>query len=248
MKNAILTKLPFAHRGLHGENVPENSLLAFTRAIEAGYAIETDVRLTKDGALPLFHDGSLARLCKIEKEVYDCTEAQLRSLTLAGSAEKIPFFDELLKRVNGRVPLLIEIKEVKGANKKEYVKRISDALKNYEGEYAVQSFHPFLVKEYKRLNPEIPCGILACANGSKRDFDGSLFWRIKAYLVKHLSFNRTIKPDFISYRAEDLPRPETERFEGVTLAWTVRSYASEQIFRNYCDNIIFENYLPNFTK
>ena len=53
----------FAHRGLHGDGIPENSLAAFRRACEAGYGIELDVHLTADEKLVVFHDDTLSRMC-----------------------------------------------------------------------------------------------------------------------------------------------------------------------------------------
>ncbi len=128
MKFSFLSKTPVAHRGLHGANVPENSLAAFTAAKEAGYAVETDVRLTKDGALVLFHDDDLNRMCGVDKKVIDCTLAQLQTLTLRGTQEKIPLLTDLLRRIQGEVPILLEIKNVDGANQTEYVRKIAKAF------------------------------------------------------------------------------------------------------------------------
>ncbi len=244
MKNTFLTEQPIAHRGLHGETVPENSLASFQKAIEKGYAIETDVRLTKDGALVLFHDDSLSRMCGVEKEVHDCTSEQLSHLRLADTDEKIPLLGELLALNGGRVPILLEIKEVKSANKKEYLQKIYEAFKGYDGEYAVQSFHPALVKGYRKLCPEIPCGILATAQSKRSDFNGSKIWKFKAFAVKNMLFNGWIKPTFLSYHAPDLPRKKTEKFKGTVLAWTVRSKEEQAALSPYADNIIFEGFLP----
>ncbi len=244
MKNAFLTGTSIAHRGLHSKTVPENSLSAFRLAIEHGYAIETDVRLSKDGALVLFHDDDLIRTCKIDKLVSECTLEQLSRIRLEGSEEKIPTLLEFLTLVNGQVPILLEIKDVQGANRKRYLRKIAAAFDGYEGEYAVQSFHPFLIKGYKKLHPEIPCGILATALSKKSDFGNSVFWRIKAKVVKENALDFWVKPDFLSYRAEDFPQKATERFQGIKLAWTVRSYATQEIVKNYADNIIFEDFLP----
>ncbi len=244
MTNSFLTRTPVAHRGLHDESKPENSVAAFHAAIQHGYAIETDVRLSSDGKLVVFHDDSLFRMTGVSARVEDLSASDLSMLRLAGSRENIPLFSEFLEELNGKVPLLLEIKNVPSADTKEFIAKISEALKGYGGEYAVQSFVPFYVKEYKRLRPEIPCGILGTAVSEKEDFGGSLLWRIKAHVIKNMSFNKKIKPDFISYRFSDYPQKATERFEGVKLAWTVRSPSEEKTARKYADNIIFENYLP----
>lgn len=241
---SFLTRRPFAHRGLHGGAIPENCMTAFEEAVKRGYAIETDVRLTKDRTPVIFHDDSLARMTGVGKRVIDCTDAQIARVKLKGSGERIPLFGEFLDAVGGRTPLLIELKNVPEAGTKQFIRTVADALANYGGEFAVQSFQPFYVKEFKKLRPDVPCGVLAAANAEKEDFGGSPLWKIKRYLVGHMSFNFTVKPDFISYRAEDYPTRETEKFRGLKLAWTVRSPEEEDRARGFADNVIFENYLP----
>lgn len=249
MKNMkFLTEIPVAHRGLHDDRLPENSLGAFLAAANKGYAIETDVRLTKDGALVLFHDDNLSRMAGIEKKVSECTAEQLSRVRLGGTDERIPLLSELLSAVCGRVPLLIEIKDMPKVKTKDFIKKVSDALEGYRGEYAVQSFQPFYVKAFKKLRPEVPCGVLATAVSNKGDFGNSPFWKIKARMVKNMSFNRTVKPDFISYYFASYPQKSTEKFKGAKLAWTVRSPEEEARARQYADNIIFENFLPEITK
>ncbi len=243
MDGTFLTKIPIAHRGLHGKNTPENSPSAFLAAIKKGYAIETDVRLTKEGELVIFHDDDLVRLFQIEKDVCDCTLAQLRKLRLP-SGEKIITLAEFLALVKGKTPVLLEIKSVRGAKTGEYAQKIKKEFEGYEGEYAVQSFHPLLARAYKKLCPEIACGVLSTSLSKKSDYKNSPFWRIKAHIVKNNSLNFLIKPDFISYRAEDLPERKRNKFQGIRLAWVVRSYATEQMIRHDADNIIFEDYLP----
>ncbi len=111
-----LTKTPIAHRGLHdiAKGVPENSLLAFQKAIEGDYAIELDVRLTGDGQVVVFHDPDLRRLCGREGIVAQIPLAELKELTLLGTQEKVPSFRDVLDMVKGRVPLVVEIKKEKG--------------------------------------------------------------------------------------------------------------------------------------
>lgn len=237
-----MKNLPVAHRGLHGDGVTENSLSAFRAAVQLGYAIETDVRLTKDGALVLYHDDSLSRLTQSNRKVIDCTLEEIKKLTL-DDGQIIPTLEEFLQCVDGNSPILLEIKNVPEWDTSDFLQKIAAAFDGYEGEYAVQSFVPSYVKGYKALRPEIACGILAAAGTSKADFGNSPFWRIKAYAVKHMSFNRKIKPDFISYRFIDYPNPATNKYHGIKLGWTVRGEEDEAYARKYADNIIFEGYL-----
>ncbi|MCI9504561.1 MAG: phosphodiesterase [Clostridia bacterium] len=244
MELSFLKNIPVAHRGLHNETLPENGMGAFRAAMREGYTIETDVRLSKDGEIMVFHDDHLFRMTGANLAVADCTAEELSRLKLGESNERIPLFSEFLSTVDGQVPLLIEIKNMPSANTKTFIAKIADALKNYGGLYAVQSFSPFYVKEFKALRPDIPCGILATASSCKADFGGSAFWRIKARAVKNMSFNKRIKPDFISYHFKDYPQKATENFQGLKLAWTIRSPEDEAYARKYADNIIFENYVP----
>lgn len=239
----FLRELPVAHRGLHDDVFPENSLGAFRAAAEKGYAIETDVHFTKDGLLAVYHDDDLKRMTGDPRELKDCTLAELKELRLAGTEEQIPSFAEFLAEVDGRVPLLIEIKDMKGVKGERIAKAIAGEFDrvHYKGEYAIQSFNPFYVKAYKKLRPAVPCGILAYWN--MREEREGFVWKIKAYLLSHLKFNRSVKPDFISYGFVDLPKKCVTKFKGIKLAWTIRSEADEQRARRYTDNIIFENYL-----
>ena len=102
----------YAHRGLWNaaEGVPENSLPAFARAAEQGYAIELDIQITKDGRIVVFHDDTMKRMCGNEGKISDYTYEELQQFHLGDSTEKIPLLREVLQTVDGRVPLLIEIK------------------------------------------------------------------------------------------------------------------------------------------
>lgn len=103
----------YAHRGLWNaaEGVPENSLPAFARAAEQGYAIELDIQITKDGRIVVFHDDTMKRMCGNEGKISDYTYEELQQFHLGDSTEKIPLLREVLQTVDGRVPLLIEIKD-----------------------------------------------------------------------------------------------------------------------------------------
>ena len=129
----FLNRLPVAHRGLHTEELPENSLPAFREAALAGYAIETDVHFTKDRQLAVFHDDDLLRMTGDKRTVSECTMSELRLLKLNGSEEKIPTVAELLETVRGRAPLLIEIKNMDGVKPQEIAAALSESLAGYEG-------------------------------------------------------------------------------------------------------------------
>ncbi len=111
VRNAVKGKF-YAHRGLHDRKagIPENTMAAFRRAVERGFGIELDVQLTRDGEVVVFHDFDLKRICSVEGEVSDFTYKELRALSVDGTSEHIPKLSEVLEMVNGRVPLLVELK------------------------------------------------------------------------------------------------------------------------------------------
>lgn len=239
----FLTRTPIAHRGLHDDVIPENSLPAFEEAIKRGFPIEMDVRFTKDKKLVVFHDDTLARMTGDGRAVSDCTLEEIQALLLDGK-EHIPTFEEFLGCVAGRTPLLIEIKSMDGVKGEEIASALARALEGYAGEYAIQSFQPLYVKAFKKLRPYILCGVLATAQAGKEAFGGGPLWRIKAYIVRNLALNFWVRPDFVSYCFLDLPRGRVTKFKGVKLGWTVRSKEDESRARKFVDNIIFEGYLP----
>lgn len=245
MENYQFLERPFAHRGLHGNGVPENSVAAFQAAIERGFAIETDIRFTKEGRTAIFHDDNLERMTGDERDVIECTATELKHLRLGDTSEQIPFLSELLREVGGRVPLLLEIKSMPGVKPKEIATALAKLLESYKGEYAIQSFQPFYVRACKRLLPNVPCGVLSAAKFTKEEV-GGVFWKLKAHWLSNMTFNYTVKPDFISYNLYDLPTKKTKKFKGPILAWTVRSEEEELLARKHAHSIIFEHYLPKY--
>lgn len=235
-------EIPIAHRGLHGEGIPENSMSAFSAAIEAGFAIETDVHFTADRQLALFHDDTLLRMTGDNRRISDCTMSELSALFLGDTRERIPTLTDLLTLCAGKVPILLEIKNQSGGNAKEFLRAISSAFEGYGGEYAVQSFQPLYVREYKKLCPEVLCGLLTDSNPSLDDFSPPLK-HLKRRIVSHMSLNAWVKPDFISFSFQS-PSKKMLAFRGKKLCWTVRSEQDEAIARRVADNIIFEHFIP----
>ncbi|MCZ2152616.1 MAG: glycerophosphodiester phosphodiesterase family protein [Bryobacterales bacterium] len=122
-----------AHRGSSADR-PENTLAAYRRAMEAGaYAIEIDLRLTKDGHLVSLHDGMLDRTTNGRGEVESLTLAEARELD-AGSwfskeytGEKIPTFPEILALAKGRVRVFLDLKDEGGA----YARQVVEDVRRY---------------------------------------------------------------------------------------------------------------------
>ena len=133
-----------AHKGLHDEESPENSLSAFQKAIDKNYAIELDVRLLSDNTVVVFHDEKISRMTSGDKYVNSLTKEELKDYPLLNSKEVIPTFEEVLNLVNGQVPILIEIKN--DGNVGDLEKQVLKLLKEYNGEFAVQSFNPYTIE------------------------------------------------------------------------------------------------------
>lgn len=233
-----LVEMPIAHRGLHDKNTPENSLAAFSKAIEKGFAIELDVQLLADETVVVFHDNSLSRMTGNDGYIKFLNKNDLKVLKLKGTKEYIPTFEEVLKLVDGRTPLLIEIKNTQKVGKLE--QKIIDLLKNYNGEFAVQSFNPFSLQYFKNHAPNILRGQLS---GS---FKGEKLAWFKKILLKRLAFNKNVShPNFISYEYTALPNRYVKKYKDIPLlAWTLRSKEEYLKVVKYCDNIIFENFVP----
>ena len=192
----------FAHRGLHNitEGIPENSMPAFRAAIENGYGIELDLHITSDGQIVVFHDDTLNRMCGITGTIEHMSYTELRGLCLKGTPEHIPLFKDVLTLVDGKVPLLIEFKlPTKSASVCE---KAYEYLKNYEGEYLVQSFNTMGVRWFKLHAPHVLRGQLASRLTKE---NGSEPWILK-FAVQNLLCNFVGRPDFISYKLTDLPQ------------------------------------------
>ena len=232
----------YAHRGLHNAERAENSMSAFKAAVESGYGIELDIRLSKDGELVVFHDDTLDRVCGREGKVIDFTVDELATFKLSGTNDGIPRFADVLALVDGKVPLLVEIKEDPG------VSAVSEAackmLKGYKGAYIVESFNPLSLKTVKKNMPEVSRGIL-----SHRYYEYEPYRKPLYFLLQSLLLNFLCRPAFIAYdhrhaKAFGL-RFVRGFFRVPTLAWTVKSAEDEaEARKNGFDGIIFEGYLP----
>ena len=233
-KNSWVLTRPIAHRGLHNETVGENSMGAFKNSIEKGYPIEMDIQLSKDGVLLCFHDDSLERVCGKKGYINDFTFEELKELKILNTDEGIPTFEEFLKEVNGKVPLLIEIK---GQRSKEYdiALKTVEALKGYKGEFVIQSFDPRIMHKVRKYAPSIIRGQLACKPERKS------LPLIKYLVVKHMLLNCLSKPDFIHYCIKDMPIKTNKP----TICWTVRTKEELALARKYGVNFVFEKVNPN---
>lgn len=224
----------YAHRGLFGKAIPENSLKAFDNAVKKGYGIELDVQLSKDNVVMVFHDYTLKRMTGAEGNLSEFTKDQLKEFALLDTQEKIPTFKEVLDLVDGKVPLLVELK---GENfDSSLCQKVADILKEYKGEYCVESFNPLLIKNIKKYLPDVFCGQLY-TNVIKEKKKASLL----NILLTLMSFNFLAKPDFIAYNKKSrnslAVKITTGLFGTPKFVWTMKD--DDKRFENEC--AIFES-------
>ncbi|MFA7673531.1 MAG: glycerophosphodiester phosphodiesterase family protein [Clostridia bacterium] len=224
---------PIAHRGYY-DNItrPENSIEAFMAAISKGYAIELDVRLTKDEHIVVVHDENLLRLTGADVNVSDLTLAEIKDLYLLNTGSQIPTLEETFSYVNGKVPILIEIKTSGLPRKLEQL--TLELIEVYTGEVAVQSFDALSVKWFAKNASSVTRGLLLTGGSSSE-------------LLNHLKdniYSMVCDPNFISYKYENLLRSDfkLQRTAGlIVLGWTVdENLLITREFTDYCDNIILE--------
>lgn len=231
-----------AHRGLHtnDKSVPENSLLAYEKARDRGYAIELDVNILKDGTIVCFHDKGLKRLTGDTRALKDVTYDDIKNLRLLGTDEKIPRLTEVLELIKGKVNLLIEIKPF--GKTRKLIEGLVEMLKDYDGVYAIFSFHPYVPYYLKRHYPVIVRGQITEYFTANRKMT-----RLYKYLMKSMFFNRFSQPDFISYGIKDLPnRYATKAHEkGLTvISYAARTQDQLDFVKAHYDNVVFEFFEP----
>ena len=211
-----LRGVTYAHRGLHGSSVPENSPTGAALAIERGLGIECDVQRTADGQAVVFHDWELDRLTGETGAVIDRRMDQLTTIGLSGSADCIPTLRQFLDSVGGRVPLLIELKSKRGIRVSPLCLAVRRALEGYRGPVAVMSFDPRVSRWFARYSPHIVHGLVVTENGSHT---------LPALIKLYLAFWQG-KPQFLAWDVRDLPSKfvAAQRARGFpVLTWTVRS-------------------------
>ncbi|MEF8813799.1 MAG: glycerophosphodiester phosphodiesterase family protein [Halovenus sp.] len=235
-----LTEQPIAHRGLHSSRVPENTLPAFGAAVEAGYPVECDVRLTEDGVPVVVHDESLRRLTGRDCDVSRTLWATLRQSSVGDSGDRIPRLRSLLRTVDGHVPILVELKGRGLPGRLEAT--VAGVLDTYDGAFAVQSFNPLSVLWFRRNRPDWPRGLL----GGKPESVTPPERLVATYLLGR----RLCAPDFLAYEYDRLPAwaVTCAPTDLPVLAWTIRSEPERRRALRHADNVIFEDIRPPTTR
>ena len=241
-RHPLLRKLrrwKYAHRGLHGNGVPENSLAAFRLAVENGYGMELDVHLLADGNLAVIHDASLKRTAGADVHIEDLTTEQLSQYFLEDTDQTVPTFRQVLDLVDGKTPLIVELKPENG-NHAELTKIACDMLSAYSGLYCMESFDPRCIRWLKMNRPEIVRGQLA--HNSLREAPGKVPYILRLVMTNLLS-NFWNVPDFVAYRYCDRNRLSVRiarkfwKLQGVS--WTLKS-------QEEFDTAVQEDWIPIF--
>ncbi len=243
MKNLDWLKNNFiAHRGLYqqDQSIPENSKASYLLAMEKGYDIELDVNVLKDGTVVAFHDYDLKRLCKDDRKLSEVTYEEIKDMRLMHTEEKIMKFEDVLKLVDQKVNLLIELKPF--SDVELLCSSLMNLLKTYQGNYAIFSFNPKAVMWFKKHHPEVIRGQIAEAFKSETRMN-----KITKYLLKSMFFNRFTKPDFISYGIYDLPNKTCDRVmkKGVVvISYAARTQEAFNMVKKHYHNTVFEFFEP----
>ena len=229
----------YAHRGLHGNGIPENSIEAFRRARNKGYGIELDIHLLADGNLAVIHDSKLERTTGQEGRVEDLTTVQLQEYFLEGTMQTIPEFSKVLQLYDGQAPLIVELKAV-GNNHAALCKKACEMLDEYNGAYCLESFDPRCVYWLRKNRPDMIRGQLT--ENFFKSKTSTIPWIFK-FLLTNQMMNFLIRPDFVAYRFSD-----RNHFSNlfVRKLWKVPSVTWTLVNQQELDDAIAENRIPIF--
>ncbi|MDY0210274.1 MAG: glycerophosphodiester phosphodiesterase family protein [Acholeplasma sp.] len=245
MKDLSLLKTHlYAHRGLHNASIGiyENTLAAFDEAIKHGFGIELDTNILKDGTVVVFHDKNLKRLCNVDVTLKDVTYDSIKDIKIMNTNETIHTLQEVLDYIDGKVPLMIEIKPF--GDKTLHAKTVYELIKNQQKSIMIQSYNPYIVLWYKRNANTIIRGQIS------EFFKDSNFSFLTRWIMKTLITNKLTKPDFVNYGLKDIPNKyvDKQKKKGVRIiAYAAKNQESLDFMLEHCDNAVFEGFIPNKT-
>lgn len=235
---ARLRDWKYAHRGLHDQNRPENSMSSFRAALEAGFGIELDIHLMKDGNLAVIHDSSLKRTAGVDVTIEQLTAAELTQFTLCNTREHIPLFSQVLEMYQGKAPLIIELKCTNN-NHAALCEATCKLLDNYDGLFCLESFDPRCIRWLRKNRPDLVRGQLS-ENWMRGNF--KMPWVLRFLMTYHFS-NIYTRPDFIAYKFADRKVFGTDicrklwKIQGVS--WTLKTPGD-------CECAVKEGWIPIF--
>ena len=235
-------KYDYAHRGLHDKEkgVPENSLKAFDLAVRGCFGMEFDLQLTKDGQVVVHHDLTISRTCGVDRNICDMTYEELSGYRLFGTEERVPLFTEVLKLVDGRTPLIIELKSY--TRQEELCQKTVELLKGYQGLYCVESFDPRIVRWFRQHQPQVVRGQLMCRMPEEN------MTRLQDFIGRNMLTNFFTRPHFEAYDFHTRRNPSLRAARRVfgmqEVSWTLRSLEDYRVAKGEGCLYIFEKFLP----
>lgn len=237
-RTAYFAAVRYAHRGLHGGELPENSLAAFALAAERGFGIELDVQLSRDGEVVVFHDANLLRVCGVDAPLKEKSARELAALPLCGKeGHTVPTLAQVLETVRGRVPLLIEIKGETGLD--ELCRKTAAQMERYNGEWCMESFSPFALRWFKKNCPSVVRGQLCMHFSVEKEYRSPKYRVLQALLTNAIG-----RPDFMALNFRDadfFPFALMRRvYRTPCFAWTPRNEQEIDRALQRFDTVIFE--------
>ena len=234
----------YAHRGLHGTGIPENSMAAFREAVEHGYGIELDVHLMRDGNLAVIHDASLKRTAGADVKIEDLTAEELPQYHLEGTEQTVPLFSQDLALVAGKAPLIIELKSERN-NFEALTAAAVQAMEGYDGIWCMESFDPRCVRSLRKQHPQVIRGQLS--ENFLKTPDLKVPKALKLTMALLLP-NFLTKPDFIAYRFSDRKlfsnRICCDLWGLQEVNWTIKTQEDLDAAVAAGALVIFEGFLP----
>lgn len=220
MKNVdFLKRSLIAHRGLHTSQIPENTLPSFVKCVDKNYIIELDIHILSDNTIVVYHDHNIKKLTGVNKVIETLSYAQLSQIKI-NKKYTIPTLKQVMHIVDGKVPILIEVKDVD--NNSKFEEELVKILDNYKGEFAIQSTNPFVIDWFYKNRKDYVIGLIV--------FNDLNYKLVKKYVKKI---------DFISVYKKQLPF----KINKLVLGWTIRKQSEYEKYKYLCDNLICENIL-----
>ncbi len=226
-----LRERPIAHRGLHGPGRPENSPAAVASAHVHGYAVEIDIRFSRDGDPMVVHDVSLGRVADGDDRIARSTTAALRRRRLDGTDERLPTLADVVA-ASGDAPLLLDLKAA--TPRRDPVRAIVDVMRSHEGPWCVASWHPRLLAHWRQACPDV-ARVLVTGVGP-----------VGLPALLPVAIARTA-PVALSVRHDRLDGARVRRWRAsgrTVLAWTVRDESQLTHALHHADNVLFEHVRP----
>lgn len=234
-----LASVPFAHRGLHGEGVPENSVAAFEAACARGYGVELDVRLSADGVPVVVHDVDLVRVAGVRRRVDQLTAGELAQVRLAGTDQTVPTLADAMARLTS-VPVMVELKSDRPRHRglEPAVAAVTDG---HDGPWCVAGFNPWSLRWFRRQRP---AAVRVMTAMRPSGYAVPRPWSTRLSRLHQLA---RVRPAAVAYEIGGLPHPATDAWRaqgGTLLTWTAVGTGGLARGRRLADNVIFEHVLP----